>query len=615
MSRNFFGGGSSASKNPLVPSSRKSPVPNPFSPQKGEYVKKLKTLGEGTYGIVYAYELGANRKKYAVKRSKSSGDQISSDLREASILKAVNHPYVVRVVDIGFSGSGGIFSKGRLSDQNVYVVLQYADQGNLADLLYSGKRSPLSGKILKKAAYEILVGVDYLHSQSILHRDLKPENILVSADGTMKIADFGLSRALSCADGTNMSLEVVSLSYRAPKVLAGSGHYGPEIDKWSVGCILAEMWTREILFKGRDERDQLKKINERIGTPSSPGQGNFDEIESHYIKQIVTGFLVHTPDGVDGGMTLRQAYSMPFFNSVRVRENEPANLRGKSPEKGVDLPSACRSSLLERTLPIAKIPSRIATVQEVKRVVEWLLGAAYYLTDDLTSPTKLYSFAVDLFYRTLASCMPLPETRQTRSKIGKMTLHAAACLWVASNYVETYPFSAGEFLNPDLGGFFDTDIRDAGYRIVKHLNFDILTTSWEDLFMEKAGSLHLENTSRPKSAKRPEKRRFEQRQIQGFAFPEAKLAMAILSLSPEYASFSTETIADLGIFVASRGVGPKPLAYQAFEVELRRLTVAEKSGSPVGSERTPIGHFISNDLRLGSKKRFLHLASTFGFQT
>ena len=604
MSRNFFGG--TISSKTLV---RKSPVPNPFSPEKGEYVKKLKTLGEGTYGVVYAYELGADRKKYAVKRSKSSGDEISADLREASILKAVDHPYVVRVVDVGFSGFGGIFSKGRLSDQNIYVVLQYADRGNLADVLYkyvNSGRPNLKPEELKKAAYEILVGVDYLHSQSILHRDLKLENVLVGADGTMKIADFGLSRALTCADGTNMTIEVISASYRPPELFRGTGHYGKDVDIWSVGCILAEMWTMQILFNGRDDTDQLRKIEARIGKPGQKKVADFREISEPTIRKIVTGMLVHSIPGNDTRMTLREAYSMPFFDSVRVRENEP---------KASDRISECRSSLLQRSLPIAKIPSHVATVQEVKRVVEWLLGACYYLTDDLSSPTKLYSFAVDLFYRTLASCMPLPETRQTRSKVGKMTLHAAACLCVATNYVETYPFAAGEFSNPDLGGFFAEDVLDTAYRIVKHLGFDLLTTTWEDMFMERTKSLRLENTSRPKSANRPEKRRFEQRQVQGFAFPEAKLAMAILSLSPEYASFSTEAIADLGIFVASRGVGPKPLAYQAFEVELRRLTTAEKSGSPVGSERTPIGQFISNDLRLGSKKRFLHLASTFGFQT
>ena len=598
---------------------RRSPsFPNPFQPKKGENVKRIAKLGEGTYGVVYTYQI--NGKKYAVKRSKSFAETISSDLREVSILKAVNHPYVVKMVSAGYTGPGT--SSFRLSQRSIYVVLEYAERGNLVDVLYD-----LDPMAKKKVAYQLLVGVDYLHSQSILHRDLKPENLLIANDGTLKIADFGLSRALSCADGTNMSIEVVSLPYRSPEVLKESRLYGEGIDVWSVGCILAELWTRKILFRGNDEKDQLAKIQARIGTPANPKIGKFPEIKQNTIERIVSGMLryestlsskpfrggdLFPSPGISGRMSLREAYMDPFFDDVREIENQ-APRTGFAPSDEPD--TECSFALSERVLPLGKIPFPDDAVRTVK---EWLSGAAYYLTDNASSPTKIYSYALDLFCRALASCFPLPSetliskaAKSSKTADGvqgrRLWLLAAACLWVASHYVETYPFAAGEFENADLGGFFDGDVRDTGYRLVQHFNFDVLTSTWDDIFMEQARNLRF----RPFLASlqvSPPLRKNGAVQLRGFPYPEGKLAMVILSMTPEYVTFSTKEVADLGVYVSGKIENPgkvvslpKPKAFPVFERELKNLVLLEKSGRA--------GMKISPDFRLGPGKRFAYLAS------
>lgn len=82
---------------------------------------------------------------------------------------------------------------------------------------------------------QLLEGVAFLHQQKFLHRDLKSANILLTAQGVVKIADFGLGRKARL-DGRYTS-KVVTLWYRAPEILLGAREYSNKVDMWSLGCI------------------------------------------------------------------------------------------------------------------------------------------------------------------------------------------------------------------------------------------------------------------------------------------------------------------------------------------------------------------------------------------
>ena len=96
-------------------------------------------------------------------------------------------------------------------------------------------------------AFEVLKGISYLHSRGIIHRDLKPLNIMVTADWSVKITDFGQSnvQAGKINQDYNLTKYVTTRYYRSPELyLCYSGNYGPEIDMWSYGCILAEFFNK-----------------------------------------------------------------------------------------------------------------------------------------------------------------------------------------------------------------------------------------------------------------------------------------------------------------------------------------------------------------------------------
>jgi len=143
-------------------------------------------------------------------------------------------------------------------------------EADLHQIIKSGQA--LTNEHVQYFTYQILRGMKYVHSASVIHRDLKPGNLLVNSDCELKICDFGLSRGYDSSpeDGaTQMTEYVATRWYRAPEIMLALRRYGTAIDVWSIGCILGELLLGRPLFKGKDYVDQLNKILEVLGTPSS----------------------------------------------------------------------------------------------------------------------------------------------------------------------------------------------------------------------------------------------------------------------------------------------------------------------------------------------------------
>ncbi|KAK5986496.1 Cyclin-dependent kinase 1 [Trichostrongylus colubriformis] len=94
-------------------------------------------------------------------------------------------------------------------------------------------------------------------------RDVKPENILLTKNDVVKLADFGFARIINPQE---MYTDYVATRwYRSPELLVGDTLYGPPVDIWAVGCVLAELITGEALWPGRSDIDQLYLIRKTIG--------------------------------------------------------------------------------------------------------------------------------------------------------------------------------------------------------------------------------------------------------------------------------------------------------------------------------------------------------------
>lgn len=120
--------------------------------------------------------------------------------------------------------------------------------------------------------YQILSGVKYMHSAEVIHRDLKPGNILCTAEGTLKICDFGMARGLTPKHmrhlTTTITNYVATRWYRAPELMLCRRSYGKAVDLWAVGCVFGEFYGRKPLFVGNDQIHQITEIVKVLGTPS-----------------------------------------------------------------------------------------------------------------------------------------------------------------------------------------------------------------------------------------------------------------------------------------------------------------------------------------------------------
>lgn len=177
-------------------------------------------------------------------------------LREMMILRQLSHDNVIELKDVMVPSSGTSFKE-------IYLVYDLVDN-DLSRIIWS--KQLLSGDHIKCFIYQILGGVNYIHSANVLHRDLKPDNILINANCDLKICDFGLARTTAKEESEFMTNYVVGRWYRAPELLLGSYNYRPSVDVWSVGCIFAALLLRNPIFCGIDSTNQLQVVLNVFGT-------------------------------------------------------------------------------------------------------------------------------------------------------------------------------------------------------------------------------------------------------------------------------------------------------------------------------------------------------------
>jgi serine/threonine protein kinase len=177
-------------------------------------------------------------------------------MREVTFLRGFQHPNIMEML---------AFSMNENNDFN--LVFEYCET-DLGKVLKGHRRNGtlLTLQELRNYTGQLLSGVHACFIQGLSHRDLKPQNILVS-EGVLKIGDFGLAR------GFTMPLkaythDVVTLWYRAPEIILGVQTYGPVVDIWSAGCVVAEMATSTPLFAAECEIGTLFKIMQMRGTPT-----------------------------------------------------------------------------------------------------------------------------------------------------------------------------------------------------------------------------------------------------------------------------------------------------------------------------------------------------------
>ncbi|CAH8355003.1 unnamed protein product [Eruca vesicaria subsp. sativa] len=228
-------------------------------PRRADSFEKLDKIGQGTYSIVYKardLETGQIVAMKKVRFANMDPESVRFMAREINILRKLDHPNIMKLQCLVTSKLSG----------SLHLVFEYMEHDLSGLALRPGVK--FTEPQIKCFMKQLLCGLEHCHSRGILHRDIKGSNLLVNNDGVLKIGDFGLASFYNPEKHQPLTSRVVTLWYRAPELLLGSTDYGPGIDLWSVGCILAELFVGKPIMPGRTEVEQMHKIFKLCGSPS-----------------------------------------------------------------------------------------------------------------------------------------------------------------------------------------------------------------------------------------------------------------------------------------------------------------------------------------------------------
>ncbi|MBS7813338.1 serine/threonine-protein kinase [Roseococcus pinisoli] len=173
--------------------------------------------------------------------------------REAQAAGRLNHPNIVAVYDYGED------------HENAWIAMELVEGGTLKQMLDRRERFPVTEIV--RLMDQILAGLDYSHKRGVVHRDIKPANIMLTADGTVKIADFGIAR-IENSSMTQVGTVMGTPSYMAPEQLRGEP-VDARADIWASGVLLYQLLTGEKPFEGGFSAVQHKAIHTEPTPPST----------------------------------------------------------------------------------------------------------------------------------------------------------------------------------------------------------------------------------------------------------------------------------------------------------------------------------------------------------
>ncbi|KAG8983375.1 kinase subunit of RNA polymerase II carboxy-terminal domain kinase I, partial [Tulasnella sp. 427] len=300
-----------------------------------ELYQLVNQVGEGTFGKVYKAKNVMNGRLVALKRIKVEAEKDGfpvTALREIKLLQSLSHPNIILLHEM-------MVSKG-----NVFMVFDYMEH-DLTGIL-SQSQFVFEPAHLKSLCHQMLHGLAYLHQKGVVHRDMKGSNILVNSRGELKLADFGLARIFQKRRKNDYTNRVITLWYRPPELLLGTTVYGPEVDMWSAGTIMLELFTKKPVFQGNDEIHQLEVIYRILGTATTDGwpgladmpwyelvkpkeifKNHFRTVFQKYLSpaalDLAEGLLTYDPEK---RLTAADALEAPYFVSEEPPMAQPVGL-------------------------------------------------------------------------------------------------------------------------------------------------------------------------------------------------------------------------------------------------------------------------------------------------
>ena len=265
------------------------------------------------------------------------------------MLAQFNHPNVILVAEI-FESPDSFFS-----------VMEYCEGGELFNFIVKNRR--LSEDEAAFFYYQLINGLEYIHSLGIVHRDLKPENLLLTKDHILKIIDFGLSNYFKKDQKELLITPCGSPCYASPEMVAGNKYNGFKIDIWSTGIILYAMLCGYLPFEDKDNEILFEKILEcKLEFPKYITKISKDLIEKILVtdpnKRITIPEIKNHPFFIKGKELFEQEFSI-YQNDIEDTEINCQN---------IDLNYILDSSIFKDNTDISDISQRKEKLNEKDKI-------------------------------------------------------------------------------------------------------------------------------------------------------------------------------------------------------------------------------------------------------
>ena len=223
-------------------------------------------LGEGAFGKAYLVERSSDKMKCVMKQidiTKMSEQEKRETVQEAKILEALNHPNIVKFIEVFKTKNG-----------KLCIVMDYCDGGDLQNRIKEQRGKNLTESQIVEWFTQVCLGLKHIHDRKIIHRDLKGQNIFLNKNGILKVGDFGICKILSNTKA--LARTVVGTPYYLSPEVVQSKPYNLKSDIWSMGVILYELCALKPPFDAPSLHILAMKI----------ARGAFNPIPSSYSNDM-----------------------------------------------------------------------------------------------------------------------------------------------------------------------------------------------------------------------------------------------------------------------------------------------------------------------------------------
>ncbi len=348
-------------------------------------------IGEGGMALVYKANDRLLNRIVAVKVLRP---QFAVDLqfverfrREAQAAASLSHPNIVNIYDVG------------QDDKTHFIIMEYVEGKNLKDIIIES--APLPVDQVVNIGIQICRGLEHAHAKNLIHRDIKPHNILITADGVVKVTDFGIARAVSSSSLTDTGTIIGSVHYSSPEQAKGT-FVGPQSDLYSLGIVLYELLTKKVPYTG-DSPIAIAIKHTQEGIPSVRMEN--PRVPLYFERIIQKAMAKNLADRYRSAGEIRQ-------DLERVLRSEQSFVKETPADQSLE-----ETKVLRRSLPRDEEDQKVNSGSLIKKLLLALLFLAIAGLTFIFVILPTFVNVEEVMVPRLVG-LSLPEAEQTLARIG-----------------------------------------------------------------------------------------------------------------------------------------------------------------------------------------------------